>query len=203
MKISAPSKPVSLRYVGYINIQHSTHNEYYCRITGGVMLDNNMLALTDYDNSSVKIVDVNNNKVIYCIKLPTRPWDITRVEQDQIVVTCDNKLVFIKVGKTLSVMKEMDIGGESRGIVYTNNTFICSFVNPGCVKIINLGGKILKTITTDIRRQTLFKTPSYIVLSTNNNTLYVSDSGNNSVTSMDLDGNVQHVYTHDEKITFI
>ena len=100
------------------------------------MLDNNMLALADYNNYNVKIVDVNNNKVISCIKLPTKPRDITRVERDQIVVTCDITLVFIKVGKTLCVLREVDIGGHSRGIVFTNNTFICSFENPGCVKII-------------------------------------------------------------------
>ena len=164
------------------------------------MLDNNMLTFTDNNNYSVKIVDVNTNKVISGIQLPTKPWDITRVEQDQLVVTCGNKLVFIKVVKTLSVMKEVDIGGQSRGIVYTNNTFICSFVNPGCVKIIDLGGKILKTITTDIRRQTMFKSPQYIVLSRDQSTLYVSDYGNDSVTSIDLDGNVQHVYTHDKLV---
>ena len=38
------------------------------------------------------------------------------------------------------------------------------------------------------------------IVSINQNTLYISDSGNSSVTSMDLDGNVQHVYTHDELV---
>ena len=161
------------------------------------MLDNNMLALADCDNSSVKVVDLNQNKVISCIKLPSRPWDIARVERDQIVVTCGNKLVFIQVGKVLSVVKEVDIGGSSGGIVYTNNTLIVTCGYSFCVRILDLEGKLLKTISTDEKGNRSINQQYYIALSTDQNTLYVSDEGNNSVTSMDLTGTVKHVYKHD------
>ena len=81
------------------------------------MLENNMLALTDHINSSVKVVDGYKKKVISCIKLPNNPWDIARVESDQIVATCvDKQFVFLKVGKTFSVVKVLDIDGQCRGI---------------------------------------------------------------------------------------
>ena len=69
---------------------------------------------------------------------------------------------------------------------------IASFLYPGSVKVLDLEGHVLNVISTDYKGQQLFEEPFYIALSPDQKTLYVSDKGNHSVTSMDLNGTVHH-----------
>jgi sugar lactone lactonase YvrE len=64
----------------------------------------------------------------------------------------------------------------------------------GCVKILNMDGKVLSTIKTDSDGGKLFSCCFGIALSKDHNTIYVSDFNKDSVTSLTLDGHIKAIY---------
>ena len=183
--------PESIRasYVGQINIKH-TEDKYECMISGSVMIDPYRIALTDCHNFCVKLVDVVSKSIVSYLQFSTGPWDITCTDKSQLVVTCYNKLVFVDVGPSLTVNKELQLTGVCKGIIFNDNQLFVSLLAPEpAVELISLHGKILKRFSLN-----QYMKPLYICLSNSKSTLFVSDKNTNTVTSFDLEGRVQNIY---------
>ena len=187
-------KFLSAMYVGQINVKH-TGDTLDCLISGSVMLNPNIIALTDWNNYSVKLVRVRSQNIISYRKLSTQPCDVCCVNENQLVITSENRLLFVEAGQTLIVKKELLVDGACRGIISEYNKLFVTFVSPEpSVKLISLHGETLKTFSTDQNGQPLFKSPLYICMNNSKTAMFVSDPNTNRVTSLDLGGRVQNVY---------
>ena len=101
--------------------------------------------------------------------------------------------MFVDVGPTLTVNKELQLTGVCAGITFNDNQlFVLFFAPEPAVEFISLHREILKRfpILQNIK-------PLYICLSNSKSTLFVSDSDTNTVTSFDLEGRVKNVYRSD------
>ena len=191
-------KQIKANFEKNINIEHKQDRESSCCITGSDLLTCDTLALTDLDNSSVKLVDLHTDAITSCLQLADEPWDLTCMDSKTMVVTCYTNLTFLKFGGNLSVMKTIPMEDGCRGITSHQNKLFVTFTGKPCVKILNSAGAVLQTIQTNSQGQNLFVTPQYIALSTDGRTFYVSDFKQHTVTSYNVTGGQINVYKHGE-----
>ena len=191
-------KQIKAKFVKKINIKHKQdRNRYVCGITGSDLLTSDILALTDCNNSSVKLVDLHTDAITSCLQLDDKPQDLTCMDSNTMVVTCDTNLTFVKFDGNLSLMKKVPMEAGCCGITSHQNKLFVTFTgqNPS-VKILNNTGEVLHTIRTNSQGQNLFVYPQYITVSTDGWTFYVSDSKQHTVTSYSVTGEQLNVYKH-------
>ena len=184
-----------------INIQHKQDRKSNCWITGSDLLTCDMLALTDRDNSSVKLVHLHAYAIISCLQLADKPRDLTCMDSNTLVVTCLTNLTFLKFDENLSIMKKIPMEDGCHGITSHQNKLFVTFIGKKpCVKILNSAGAVLQTIQTNSQGQNLFVNPQHITLSTDGRTIYVSDPGQHTVTSYSVTGEQRNVYKHEKLV---
>ena len=191
-------KQIKARFEKNINIQHKQDRKSDWWITGSDLLTCDTLALTDWKNNSVKLVDLHTDAITSCLQLADQLWDLTCMDLKTMVVTCDTNLTFLKFDGNLSIMKTIPVEDGCHGITSRQNKLFVTFTRKPCVKILNSAGAVLQTIQTNSQGQNLFVNPQYITLSTDGRTFYVSDYDQQTVTSYNVTGGQINVYRHDE-----
>ena len=181
-----------------INIEHKQDRESSCWITGSDLLTCDILALTDYFNNSVKLVDLHTDAITSCLQLADKPQDLTCMDLNTMVVTCWTNLTFVKFDGNLSIMKKVPMKDVCHGITSHQNKLFVTFTGKPCVKILNSAGAVLQTIQTNSQGQNLFVAPEYITVSTDGRTFYVSDWDQHTVTSYNVTDGQINVYKHGE-----
>ena len=191
-------RQIKAKFEKNINIEHKQDRKSDWWITGSDLLTCDTLALTDWDNKSVKLVDLHTDAITSCLQLADQPWDLTCMDLNTMVVTCRTNLTFLKFDGNLSVMKKIPMEDGCRGITSHQNKLFVTFTGKPCVKILNSAGAVLQTIQTNSQGQNLFVTPEYITLSTDGRTFYVSDYNQHTVTSYNVTGGQINIYRHGE-----
>ena len=174
-------------------------NQYGCWIWGLVVISDNKLIVTDYNNMAVKMVDIQNDQVLDCMIITTNPRGITIIDQDQIAVTVPDelKIKLIKINKRSLLLKE-DITTTEKcyGIVFHSNTFLVSCTAPRRIQTLNMEGLALRSFKTFSQNQPLIVQPAFISLSLDKQSLYMTDSQNCCITKFSLDGKQLTEYAH-------
>ncbi|XP_053402780.1 uncharacterized protein LOC128558037 [Mercenaria mercenaria] len=167
-----------------------------CWISGMVAIAPDTLVCTDYNNHSVKQIDIKSDKTTSELKLTTGPWDITHVSYDQLAVTVteERKICFLSFRSGLSKTRYIVVDGNCYGIVYIKNRLVASYINPPKVEILSLDGKVIQRIDTDSSGKDLFQFPRYVAVHRDGNCIYVSDFKTNSVTKVTTSGTVLDTY---------
>ena len=191
-------RQIKARFEKITNIEHKQDRVSSWWITGSDLLTCDTLALTDWHNNSVKLVDLHTDAIISCLQLADKPWDLTCMDSNTMVVTCGTNLTFVKFDGNLSIMKKIPMEDGCRGITSHQHKLFVTFTGKPCVEILNSAGAVLQTIQTNSQGQNLFVNPQYITVSTDGRTFYVSDSNQNTVTSYNVTGGQINVYKHDE-----
>ncbi|XP_045184351.2 uncharacterized protein LOC123542518 [Mercenaria mercenaria] len=184
-------------------------DQHACKISGLVLLSESHLLAVDYGNSSLKIVDGDND--VTSIPVTPAPFDVTLVsdqerthDQDrvsgQIVLTLpkENKLRFMEyvLPDSFTFKQDVETNGQCRGITYSNDKLYVTFPSQGKIEIIDLQGELLKRITTETIGQ-LFQ-PQFIAMEKEGYTIFISDKETHSVFSMTTEGDVTAIFTdHD------
>ncbi|XP_053376428.1 uncharacterized protein LOC128547505 [Mercenaria mercenaria] len=149
-----------------------------CWVTGMVLLTPSRLILTDSNNKSIKMVDLNNKSVTDHLQLDTPPMDVTMVTSNQVAVTLSDKgtVQFISANSNrLSKKHKLKVDGYCCGISCYQEKLVVTFGNPRKVQIIDLKGKVLTTITDDSEGDSLYFVAPYHVTS-NSHFIYVSEA---------------------------
>ncbi|XP_045189139.2 uncharacterized protein LOC123546708 [Mercenaria mercenaria] len=187
-------KPI---FGGKINMQ-AAGDRNKCNITGMCLLNRNHLFAADSNNLCVKLVDLEQfrtSKIVCIVPMPSWPWDISTVSDEQIAVTLPivGQVCFLtQKGSQASrkfTSRTIDVGRECRGIEYSKGNLIVSFAtDPGIVKILTVNGNVLHVFSTGQDGQQLFGRPYYLALGLDHNVIYVSDNEKHTVTSLDRYG---------------
>ncbi|XP_053386625.1 E3 ubiquitin-protein ligase TRIM71-like [Mercenaria mercenaria] len=193
---------------------HSDIKHLFYGMSSLCLLNESTLLATDYDRCSLAIFKITK-KTSQCydiIELPSEPWDITKLTDNKVAVTFPNETItrlfrspeamirLITFSDLMSVVNTNDIrvSPPCHGIAYSNNNLIVSNEENGTVQILDMSGRIIRTIGKDSNGKPLFTKPWYLVVSPDNTTIYVSDYERHTVISLTVDGKVKAIYKDDQ-----
>ncbi|XP_052816982.1 E3 ubiquitin-protein ligase TRIM71-like isoform X2 [Mya arenaria] len=184
-----------------INVRTSL-DKITCWINASALLSPGLVLLSDYNNCSVKLVDLTTRTVTSRLQLPGNPGHVCVLPDDQAAVTLMNNSMIQLMSTTgvqLSCGKEIKVSSGCCGIAYYNNRLYVSFVSDPRVEVMTLDGHIISTFETDDGKK-LFQSPYFLTVSASTPPiLYVSDCDAYTVLQLSLDGKVLREYS-DKKL---
>ncbi|XP_060582916.1 uncharacterized protein LOC132739257 [Ruditapes philippinarum] len=169
------------------------------------LLSENCLLVTNYNASKLIIFkDLSVSTSSYeRIDLPSNSPAVAKVDNNKVAVTCPRfgivRLITFSKCMTVTNTEDIKVGGGCCGVAYSNNKFVVSYTTfPATVKILDMSGKVLKTFDKDQHGKHLFNDPCFVTVSADNTVIYVSDTENNCVIGLNLDGKVKAIYKDDQ-----
>ncbi|XP_060604643.1 uncharacterized protein LOC132757390 [Ruditapes philippinarum] len=162
----------------------TTQDRKRCWITGMALLTPDLLIITDYNNKSVKMLDIVSQSVTNQLQLETSPRDITTVNSLELTVTLpyEQSIQFVSIlSNKLNRKQKMKVDGECRGISCFQDKLIVSFTNPAKLQILDINGTVLKIFEDEQVRSPLY-------ITANSRFIYVSDWEMKTVTIFNWQG---------------
>ena len=170
-------------------------DRYDCILTRMVVVSCDEFLLVDNNNRTLKILNVNENKITSTFTTDDDPWDITTIDAGTFAVTITKgEIVIINVTKKISKSHSIKNCG---GIDYRNGILAVSFDNLASVQLLDMKGTILQEIDISAR----CSDPWYIVLSNDSNSFVISDYYNDTLYEFSIDGNLNGKITSDDMIS--
>ncbi|XP_052782001.1 uncharacterized protein LOC128218383 [Mya arenaria] len=170
-----------------------------CGLTSVALLSGERLLLADFINSSVKLVDTTTNKMVSQVKLPGDPQDLCLLPGDRAAVALPNKkkIQFVSTRGNVTLQEVVNVDGRCYGIDFCDDNLIVSFSRPGKVVMIDIKGKVKKSVDKDSSGKPLFLYPEYLTVTRESQTppvIYVTDMGTNTVTKLSISLEVLQTY---------
>ncbi|XP_053385297.1 uncharacterized protein LOC128550374 [Mercenaria mercenaria] len=183
-------------FSGKIDIKMATDKKAY-NVTGIAVIVTDQLAVADFINNKIKIVDTKQQKVVGNAKLSSGPWDVALLPGDQLAVTLpdEHKIHVLSTTGGLSQIRQMKVGGYCYGLAYSDEKLVVTLHTfPAKVQVLTMEGEVLRTIKFDEAGKSLFVFPWYVTLSKTNKQVYISDADKKDVKCLDMEGEVKSVY---------
>jgi 6-phosphogluconolactonase (cycloisomerase 2 family) len=148
-------------------------------------------------NENLKVADSNFHLVTQT-KLSTEPWDLCAISDDQVIVSLprEKKLQYFTISSTIHPAKKIGSNeltvkpSQFYGVAYHQDKLYvtCPKDDPPNIKILNMQGSQLQEIaaTSQDQEQSLFNDPLYISVRHDGKMVYVSDSGNQTIVTVNL-----------------
>ncbi|XP_053376489.1 uncharacterized protein LOC128547538 [Mercenaria mercenaria] len=174
------SSDIYVTLLDQINVK--TVSEHGCNITGLAVIDTYRLAVADYLNKRIKIIDVNRKTIVSEMKMTSQLWDVTLLPGDQLAVTLpfENAIRILPFSNGLSKVRLCIFNEACYGLAFIEGNFIAG-MKDGKVKIINLSLKVLKTLdcggADDVDYVTVCSSYRYIYASCGSSVTRFSMSG--------------------------
>ncbi|XP_045216498.2 uncharacterized protein LOC123566453 [Mercenaria mercenaria] len=162
-----------------------------CWITGMILLTPDKLIISDGVNSAVKMVDTRSQSVTDQLQLDTIPSNVTSVTSTELAVTLPDKqnIQFISASSNkLKKTKTLKVDGKCYGISCCQTKLVVSFCFPAKLQILDTKG----TILTIVKGENIFSKPVHVT--TNTNSIYVSDWNMKTITRLNWQGEVTGSY---------
>ena len=156
------------------------------KINGIVATDNDILIVSDWNNKALKVFSAD--KLLSRVKLSTGCYGVTVTEDKvAIVSTPDKKLHFLDISEpsSVSIQKSLSLNYWVQGITsYNGKLVVTRFDKPRSVKLINMDGQEVWSVSKGPDGQQLFAKPYDVVVQTidGKDTVIVSDWGRESLT---------------------
>ncbi|KAL4232253.1 hypothetical protein ACF0H5_009827 [Mactra antiquata] len=193
-----------LHEVSNIPVAHDKDNNK-CKITGLALLSENNLVAVDSNNSSIKIIDIVEERVSDVYHLKSQPLDVIVIANDpksddiQLLVTfpLDCKIMSFSIEVDNDVLKEVNTihtKGNCRGVVCFEGNLVVTFPLQGKIEVLSFTGDVLKRITNDTIGHNVF-IPQFVAMDMSGGRFYVSDRHTHGVLVIDDEGVVQEIYT--------
>ncbi|XP_045188304.2 E3 ubiquitin-protein ligase TRIM71-like [Mercenaria mercenaria] len=178
-------------YVKKLDVK-TTDDKCTCWITGLAMLSPDELLLVDYNNSSLKILNVRDDTITTRYKTPGKPWDVTVINSEIVAITLrvKGKILFISTKNGLSDSHSLEVREGCAGIDHLNGVIAVSFTEPPAVQILNMKGDILH----EVKDTSMFKYPQYIAFR-GDKSIVVSDLHKHAVYELTVDGHLKAIMT--------
>ena len=168
---------------------NTADDKYTPFVSGMVATDNDILIVSDWNNKVLKVFTAD--KLLSSVKLSDHCCGVTLTEDKvAIVSTYDKKLHFLDITEpsTVSVQKSLSLNYCVAGITsYNGKLVVTRFDKPQSVKLINMDGQEVWSVTKGPDSQQLFAKPYDVMVQTidGKDTAIVSDWGRGSLTLLD------------------
>ncbi|XP_052782011.1 uncharacterized protein LOC128218391 [Mya arenaria] len=170
-----------------------------CFLTGVAFLSGERLLLADCHNCSVKLADTTTNKMVSQVKLPGDPWDLCLLPGDRAAVTLPGlkKIQFVSTQGNVTLQDVVEVDGLCYGIDFCDDNLIVSFFGPCKVVLMDMKGKVKKSVDKDSSGKPLFQLPCYLTVTRESQTppvIYVSDWPTHTITKLNISLEVLQSY---------
>jgi hypothetical protein len=188
-------RALDLQYSHTVNVK-SASDKKECNITGMVMIAPKKLIVADYNNNSIKLIDVENGSIILEERMPSKTYEAIKLLGNTLAVTSveEKSIQILSYNDTgLSLHRHIAVSEACHGLAYCQNKFVFSSWKVGKLSILNLDGDVLNVFGSP----TLFHGPLRVISSNDEKFLYVSDAmngQNHKVMKIDFEGNVKNVF---------
>ena len=171
-------------------------------ITGFTVLSSGHIFFCDHENKKLKSLDTT--LVLQdSLTLPTGPWDVSAVDDDNVIVTLPWKMQLryiqvlpqMKAGRVIQLDKKCWGAKVSGDEIYTTCQ---NYPGQGEVRTLDLNGNINRRLGIKQDGSFMFTSPFYITVSQSGRKIFISDYDTASVTCMTGDGNINYQYKHDD-----
>jgi DNA-binding beta-propeller fold protein YncE len=161
----------------------------------------NYCVVMDHSNKSVKVIDIQSKHVTSEIGIEAEYiWSVTSVSDDQVAVSvtlsgarCQIQLFIVSASGVIQRTNQVyNVGNWYHDMVHCEGNIYG--VKENRIDVLNMTGKIIRTIQPDDNGEDLFGYLTGIALSPDRQTLYVTDSLKQHMTSMTMDGKVKVIY---------
>ncbi|XP_045173576.2 E3 ubiquitin-protein ligase TRIM71-like [Mercenaria mercenaria] len=181
--LKVPSSDISATLLDQINVK-TVRDKYDSNISGLAVINTDRLAIADYYNTNIKIIDVKQKTIVSELKMPSYPWDVTVLQGDQLAVTLpgESLIQVLSCSDGLSKVRQLTVNEACYGLAFIEGSLIFG-MKGGTVhmKIINLSGKVLKTLECGGAKEVVYTTACsrfrYIYGSTGSNVFCFNMSG--------------------------
>ncbi|WAQ95620.1 hypothetical protein MAR_028310, partial [Mya arenaria] len=177
-----------------ININIKANGEQTCDVHGILCIGPGIFVLTDWDNKSLKTVDINKQSMLSVLQLEASPFDVAKLKPGILAVTLPRlkQVALIKFNSDgeLGLSKSIKLKKECFGITSLDYAHII-VVNSN-VEVYDLRGNctnILVDMSYD-RMKTEFKELKYVA-AFGDKLLYLTDWALNSVTCLSMDKEIK------------
>ena len=174
------------RKMSHVNIiSPKDNNQPY--VNGLAVTDNGTLLVCDWTNPTLKVFS-QDNTLLSSVPLTAGCYDVTVTEDDIAVVsTRDKTLHFLDISNppTSSVQRSVSLGYSACGIAtYKDKLVVTTRTAPRSVRMIDMNGKEVWSVTKSPDNQQLFDALRYIMTSKINTTetVIVTDCGKETLT---------------------
>lgn len=169
-----------------------------CFISGCHIMESMQLALVDFNNMKLKIVDIKNKAVIAELKFSSKPYDVAVLPKGRFAVTMPGEKETVIFTRTVDHAEPITIRtkGEPRGISFHLDDLYLVCRNPDNIEIYDDEGYIRNRIT--LKTNPSFSL-NYIAVSGASRRIFVSnlDSDHHFIASFNLKGKVMALYEHE------
>lgn len=181
---------------GNINVKTKSDSTP-CFISGCHIIESMKLALVDFNNMKLKIVDIKNKAVIAELKLSSKPYDVAVLPKERVAITLPNEKEIVIFTTTADQAEPiiMRTKGEPRGISFHQDDLYVVCRNPDDIEIYDEQGYIRNRITL---KTNLSFSLNYVAVSGRSRRIFVStlDSDHHCLASFNLKGEVMALYEH-------
>ncbi|XP_048253164.1 E3 ubiquitin-protein ligase TRIM71-like [Haliotis rufescens] len=156
------------------------------------------LVVTDNSNTCLKSFYTKNN-ISRCSKLDlaSKPSSVTRLGNNQVAVSyrSHNEIVIVRVTPDLVLQSRVTTKKKYTCLTALSpSTLAAGCWDPSCVDILDVSGKVMRSVSTFNTGKNLMRYPSFLCATDRGNIL-VSDAGLHSVCYITPEGDVVFTYT--------
>jgi len=162
-----------------------------CIVADMVVLPSSNLLVADFNNNSVKVIDVHTGHLFSYAQLPGDPRSLCLLPDDRAAVSLPfmrNIYIFDVSTAHINFLDSVDVERYCIGLAYMNDAFLAGFYEPqgAILALINIKGNVLKSVSSNNAGKTLFNCPFCIRVTTENNasSIYVSDFITRTITRL-------------------
>ena len=186
-KVAVDISHIVVRKMSHMDIR-SSKDDRQPYVNGLAVTDNGTLLVGDYINDTLKVFS-QDNTLLSSVPLSDGCWDVTVTEDDIAVVsTRDKTLHFLDISNppTSSVQRSVSLGYRVWAITPYSDKLVVTTTSttPPSVRMIDMNGKDVWSVTKGPDNQQLFDKPLFIVTSKINTTetVIVSDCDKETLT---------------------
>jgi len=154
------------------------------------------LLVCGYGYKTVSLVDSKVGCVVATVSTPGSPRRICVLSEGISAVTLEGKKVqFVKVGPgSLTLVNVLEFDREVYGIESLNNNLVLSSIDPSCIEMMTLEGKVTCTVDNEKAGREVFHSPKNLTKSKDGN-IFAPDVKSNTITKLDNRLVVMRTYT--------
>ncbi|XP_052782224.1 uncharacterized protein LOC128218571 [Mya arenaria] len=181
------------------NVKHE-RDENTCYIADIAMLKENLILVTDYINSSLKIFNSDTNTIVSYVKLQYQPWQMSVTEKGEVYVTLNDQpklLHLVSPATDLATFQEIDVDGKCYAVECFNKTLNVLCASPAKALEVDENGKLVRIISNDLCEETIengtqfVSNPRWSTQDPETGSMYVSCNVKSSITEITSDGQVK------------
>ena len=160
-------------------------------ISGITMLGDRRILLVDQETYTVELYDADWRYVSE-MKLQSRPFDIIPDTGNRIVLSLQSERILkFALVSDKNILSVADLGVPCDTVCYgicRGNDYYCVCCGDEVWVLSAEGGRVIRSLKTDTNGKVLFVQAEYVTIDRNNDCLFVSDAGKNTVTALIVDG---------------